>query len=506
MQRNVLEYLENSAMKYPDKIAFTDMNREETFKSFSDGARAVGSAISERTQAINRPIVVLVDRNVDSLIAMMGVLYSGNFYVPLDNKMPMKRLRDMLAKLEPELVLYNEQDESIVSSFCDMCDVLAVPDAKICTIDEEELSCRREKIIDTDPVYVIYTSGSTGTPKGIVVSHRNVINLAEWLTTSCGISEHNVLGSQTPFFFDASVKDIYSTLKCSASLHILPPKYFMFPVKLMEYINDRNINTLMWATSAFNLVATSGVLEEHAPLYVRKLIVGGETLLARNLNIWKRALTRATFINVYGPTEVTVDCTYYIVDRDYEDHEAIPIGKACENKEVFLLDSGLRPVRKGKPGEICVRGTGVANGYYNDEEHTKDAFVQNPLNPHYPEIIYRTGDIAYENAEGLLVFQSRADGQIKHMGYRIELGEVERAIITAPDIKEVACVFDKEQDKIICFYVGETESRDVLKHTAELLPKYMCPNVLQKVEFMPTTANGKIDRRKLREDYDNSNA
>lgn len=498
---NVLEYLENSVRKSPQKTAFTDAQNEVTFEELSRRAMSIGTAIAQRTAEVNKPVAVIVDRRVSSLTAMMGVLYSGNYYVPVDNKMPIKRMRDVISQLDPELILYDEADEKVISVLYDAYDVMLIADAVQEKQNAQELTARRARVLDIDPAYIIHTSGSTGLPKGIVVSHKNVIDLTEWLCEACSLTTECIVGNQTPFFFDASVKDIYSTLRNAATMHILPTQLFSFPVKLMEYIEEKHINTLPWATSAFNLVANSGVLKEHAPYRVRKLIIGGEALLARNLNIWRKALSRAVFINVYGPTEATVDSAYYIVDRNFEDHEAVPIGRACKNMEIMLLDENQKPVKQGEKGEIYIRGTGVAKGYFKDPERTKKSFVQNPLNNDYPEIIYKTGDIALENSEGLLVYQSRVDGQIKHMGYRIEIGEVERAITSAAGVCEAVCVFDEDKDKLVCFYIGEAESLDIMKTVLDIIPKYMCPNVWEKAEIFPKTANGKIDRRQLKQDY-----
>lgn len=224
---------------------------------------------------------------------------------------------------------------------------------------------------------------------------------------------------------------------------------------------------------------------------------------AKYLNRWRRAVPKAKFINLYGPTEATVDCAFYPVDREYADDEAIPIGRACANKEILLLDENLTPVPDGQPGEICVRGTGVAKGYYNDPEKTAAAFVQNPGNLHYPDVLYRTGDIAVKNSEGLLVFQSRKDGQIKHMGYRIELGEIERAVAACPDVEDGFCFYDEEKDQIVCLYEGELEGQALIRSLREYLPKYMLPNLALRREML-RNPNGKLDRPKMREEYFNA--
>ena len=275
----------------------------------------------------------------------------------------------------------------------------------------------------------------------------------------------------------------------------------MFPTLLVDYLNEKKVTSLIWATSAFHLVSNSKVLEKKKIESLKKVILGGEALLAKHLNVWRKAMPQVQYVNLYGPTEVTVDCTYYKINREFADEEAIPIGKACENKEVILLDENLQEVKEGEAGEICVRGTGLAKGYYNDFEKTKQVFVQNPKNPYYPDLIYRTGDIGIRNERGEIIFQSRKDGQIKHMGYRIELGEIERAINAFDKVKEGICFYDEILHKIVCVYEGETTDAEIISFVGNILPKYMFPNILKKYEKMPYNANGKIDRVKLRDEY-----
>ena len=234
---------------------------------------------------------------------------------------------------------------------------------------------------------------------------------------------------------------------------------------------------------------------------MKKGILGGDALLASKLNIWRKALPEVQYINLYGPTEVTVDCTYYKIDREFEDYEAIPIGKACENKEVLLLDEDLKLVPDGEVGEICVRGTGLANGYYNDDEKTKRVFVQNPLNKYYPDIIYRTGDLGRKREDGLIYFEARKDGQIKHMGYRIELGEIERAVNSFDKISTAVCLYKNEEDKIVCVYEGTATDEELVNHIKGIIPKYMFPNKFVKLTQIPYNANGKVDRVKIRNEY-----
>ena len=495
--RNVLEYLERTAARVPDKTAFADEAHALTFAQLLAGSRAVGTLVARRAEK-SRPVGVLVGRDAYTPLGFFAALQAGCCYVPLDPQMPSARLDAILRQLDPAVVLYTQESAKIAAQLG--CPTLSIEDDLTAEADGALLKARREAVLDTDPVYIIFTSGSTGVPKGIACHHRGVIDLADWLAGAAEFSPDDVLGNQAPFYFDGSVKDLYICVSCGLTCHILPKKLFLFPKLLIEYLNAHGVTALQWATSAFHLVAASGVLEKYRPEKIRKVLLGGETLLARDVNLWRAALPGAQYYNLYGPTEATVDALWYRVDREFADHEAIPAGRPCANKDVFLLDEHRQPVKPGQPGEICIRGTGLALGYYNDPEKTAAAFIQNPLQKNYPERIYCTGDIAVQDENGLFIFQSRQDGQVKHMGYRIELGEIERALASCPGISDAACLFDANKDAIVCCYAGAATPAQILAHLRTLVPKYMFPNVFCARECLPHNQNGKIDRAALKKD------
>ncbi len=500
LQKNLFEYLEHSAAQYGDKVAFADPKNAYTFRSLLHAAEAIGTFIMTRTNALNRPIAILVERSSLSLAGFMGILASGNYYVPIDRDMPPRRLEMILRQLRPAALLGPRDAEEDMDHFAAMCPVFTLEEAQRANPVTMFLTARRQMVLDIDPAYVIYTSGSTGAPKGIVISHRAVIDFTEWMADTFRFTDEDILGNQAPFYFDLSVKDIYQGLRCGCTVHIFPQEYVLLPERLLAFADDYGITSFIWSTSSFNQLANSGALAKAAPRWLKRVIVGGEPMRARELNIWRAALPDVQYVNLYGPTEVTVDCTYYIVNKEFADDEMIPIGRPCLNKQVMLLDDDLNFVKRGQIGEICVRGIGLAKGYYNDPDKTAAAFIQNPASA-YPDLIYRTGDLGIMDKRGVMRFCSRKDGQIKHMGYRIELGEIEAVLCSLSEVKNAVCLYQDDTDQIICIYDGPIDESRILFRLRHTVPNYMQPNRFIHLEQMPFNANGKIDRAMLKSRY-----
>ncbi|MGF0101192.1 amino acid adenylation domain-containing protein [Bariatricus sp. SGI.019] len=501
MIRNILDYLEQSARHYPDKIAFADEMSTCTYKELWKTARSVGTKLANYVPP-RSPVPVFMEKRVETIYAFLGAVYADCFYVLLDPKLPSERLKQILQTLQSEVLVLHPDYEKQFKALEYERNVVNILEALQGEEDAVLLETIREQRLDIDPLYAIFTSGSTGIPKGVLVSHRSVIDFMEEFVDIFGITDKDVIGNQAPFDFDVSVKDIYSTLKTGATMQIIPKKMFSFPTKLLDYLDEREITTLIWAVSALCIVTTLKGLEYKVPQKVNKIIFSGEVMPIKHLNEWKKYLPDALYANVYGPTEITCNCTYYIVDREFQPGESLPIGQPFPNEKVFLLDEGNQLVREaGKKGEICVSGTALSLGYYRNPEQTKKVFVQNPLNEKYLERIYRTGDMAYYGHDGYLYFASRKDFQIKHMGHRIELGEIELAMEMAEGIRRACCTYDEPENKIIAFYEGEAEKRQIVRALGKKLPAYMIPNVWVKMDRLPITKNGKIDRKKMMKEY-----
>jgi acyl-coenzyme A synthetase/AMP-(fatty) acid ligase len=267
----------------------------------------------------------------------------------------------------------------------------------------------------------------------------------------------------------------------------------MLPVRLVDFLNEQGVNTVDWVASTLTMISGLGTLEKAVPR-LHTVLFSGEVLPSKQFKLWREALPDVRFLNLYGPTEGTDMVSYYEVPADFDTNLPIPIGRAFPNTEIFLLDGDRLITESETPGEICIRGTSVTLGYYNHFERTSEVFVQNPLQSHYPEIVYRTGDSAKYNARGELVYIGRKDDQIKHMGYRIELMEIEAAAMRMDGLHAVCCVFAKESDQIVLYYAGSDSEQDVAAHMQKVLPRYMTPRKYVRADELPHTRNGKIDR------------
>lgn len=497
---NVLSWLESSAERMPEKCAFAEPGCSLSYKNLLERSRAFGSWIAERSPA-REGVALFLDKGVNTVAAMMGAVYAGDFYSVIDVRQTPSRIASIVEEIRPRVLISDAAHSDLLhkalpdqSSF----EFALIDDIASTPIDEPLLAQRRASACDIDPLYVNFTSGSTGTPKGVVVSHRSVIDFIPEFCRVFGMTEDDVFANQAPFDFDVSVKDLYSSLYLGATVHILPRDYFMDPTALMDYLDESRASTLVWAVSAMCFVSIMNGFEYKIPHSVRQVLFSGEIMPPKQLRIWQEALPDARFINVYGPTEITCNCTYHVVDRPYADDEPIPIGRAFANERVFLLDDKDELVENpGVTGEICVGGTTLGIGYLNNLSRSAETFVQNPLNARWIEPIYRTGDLARYNDQGELVYQSRKDFQIKHMGQRIELGDIEATAMTVTSVSRACCLYDERRKRIRLFYVGHCEKDELLSELREKLPQYMVPNVIRKLDQMPLTKNGKIDRAKL---------
>ena len=499
-QTNVLEYLEHTVKRLPDKVAYSNESEGLTFAEVYHDSRAIGSYLNSKGY-YGEPVVVFMKKHPKAIAAFYGCVYGGNYYVPIDEEMPRFRIDLIFDNLKPKVMICDESTQEMAKTFDFDGELLIYDEVSQSPINEDALAQIRDKQLDTDPIYIVFTSGSTGVPKGVVACHRSVIDYIENLSEVLEFNEDTRFANQTPLYFDACLKELYPTLKFGASTVIVPKSLFMFPVKLVEFLNEHKINTVCWVVSALTMISSFKTFDKVVPEYLHTVAFGSEVFPIKQFKIWKETLPNAKFTNLYGPTETTGMCCYYKVNRDFELDEVMPVGRPFHNTEIILLNDENKRAAQGEVGEICVRGTSLTLGYYHNFEKTNEVFVQNPLNDRYPELIYRTGDLGKFNEFGELVFVSRKDYQIKHMGHRIELGEIEVNVNMMEGISTSCCVYDKEKEKIVLYYVGDLEVKDVVSILKDKLPRYMIPNKVERLDQMPLTANGKIDRVFLKNKY-----
>ena len=511
--KNVLEYLEASAERLPEKTAVIDDKEQCTYKELRDISRMMGFILSNNDLQ-GCPVAVMMKKSVLTLEVFFGAAYAGGFYSLTDPDFPVSRLEQQLKVLQPKVVVTLEEykDKLAEAGFTgkvlfgdklrnEARNMLGYPEIsnERMSIDAKLAAIRNALSADT-PLYCNFTSGSTGTPKGVLVGHASVISFIDSFTELFGITEEDVLGNQAPFDFDVSVKDIYSTIRKGATMVIIPTAFFRFPNGVMDMLEEHKVTTLIWAVSALVLLNRLHEFMYKVPPCINKVLFSGEEMPVRHLTDWMKVYPEAKFVNLYGPTEITCNCTYYEIENVPAPEDRIPSGYVFPGKVIYLMDEegNIIPAdSENVTGEICVGGNELALGYYNNEAATSAAFIEKEIDGK-TEKIYKTGDLGYREG-GLIYFAGRRDFQIKHNGHRIELEEVERALAGLPGIQQACCIYDHEKYRIVAFLAGDSDKKTVVAGLKEKLPEYSLPNVYKFMEELPLTKNGKIDRKKLKE-------
>lgn len=496
MQKLITDFLEEAVLSCPDKVAFVDSDKSITYARLRQEALSIAKILAQ-LNIFRKPIAIMMDKGIKCIISFLGVAYSGNFYTLIDPGMPENRIKKILDVLKPEIILTDHKHKNGTSKIAFNSKVIVYEEVSRNVSDLKEILEMRNQILGSDLLYVLFTSGSAGVPKGVATSHRAVINYLNALTEAYDINDQSLIGNQVPFYFVMSIVDIYGTIVKHAAMHIIPPRYFAFPINLVQYIHDNKINTISWVPSALSLIADRNGFKAADITCLKTIIFGGEVMPVKQLKKWKKAVPDATYINGYGSTEITDGCTYYIVNREFQDNEVLPIGVPFSNTEILVLDENNQIAEDGI-GELCVRSDSMTYGYYGDSDKTNEVFIQNPANKHYMELIYKTGDLVQYNKYGELEYIGRKDYQIKHMGRRIELGEIESNISSMGTVKENCCLYNSEDKQIVLFYTGNIEEDEMGEKLKKLLPVYMRPNIIKRLKTMPHSLNGKIDREALK--------
>ena len=504
MKKSIVDYLDDICKRFPDKKAFIDLNREVTYQEFVSNSKRIGTYISTIVNDINTPMAIFIDKTINCLESMIGIIYSGNFYTVLDTKSPQNRIETIIENLDTNVILTDYKNLKKIQDMKITDKKILIYEEIIKTeINEQILFEINEKRIDTDIMYILFTSGSTGVPKGVVITHRAVLSYIKWVQETFKIDEKTIWGSQTPFYFSMSITDVFTTMMCGATMYIIPKINFSFPINLIKYLKENKINTIYWVPSALCIVANLGALDK---MELPDLFAG-EVMPVRQLNMWMDALPNTIFANLYGPTETTDICSYYIIENKISEAQTIPIGRNCNNCNLIVVNENGQEIKfrddgkESESGELLVRGSFLAEGYYNNPKKTKEVFIQNPINDKYPEKVYKTGDIVKFDINGNLIYISRKDYQIKHMGYRIELGEIEKNIYSIEGITLCVCIYDDINQNIILYYQGEVSEEQLAKIIPLKLVSYMRPHKYKRLVAMPYNSNGKIDRKFLKQKY-----
>jgi len=499
MKRNLIEYLVETVKQKQHSTAVIEKEHEISFDQLYCRIVVLGYHIFEKADVINKPIAVYLPKSIHCVVADLGVMISGNAYLNLDIKSPQQRIENILKVVQPEfLITIRSLVKSIEAVF---------PLDRVIIIDELGdgskmndhilLERLRSRSIDTDISCIINTSGSTGTPKSVALNHRSFVDFIEVSDEIFQFSRTEVIGSLSPVIFDIFSYELCMLISKGSTMVVLPENMTAFPIKILEEMQRTEVSFIFWVPTIMVNIANMDLLPKVNLNHLKLVWFAGEVFPTKQFNYWKKTLAHTKFANLYGPIEITLDCTYFIIDRDFDDNEPLPIGIPYRNTDILIITDENKLAIKGEEGELCVRGSSLAMGYYNNPEKTAAAFVQNPLNPHYPETIYRTGDIVATNEQNEIIFKGRKDTLIKHLGYRIELGEIEHTVVNTLKIaKNACCVYNHANKEIVLYYENDFDIEAALfrKELLISLPKYMIPTQYVRYDEMPRNPNGKIDR------------
>ncbi len=474
-------------------------------------------------------VALMVPKSPDAIVAMLGTLKADCVYVPVDTSMPAPRVAKILHRSGARWILATGAAAPLV---CTLFSDGTLSQQRIRVgwlgarsegepgfapdFSRDEMSAHSAEARDyengaEDAAHILFTSGSTGEPKGVVITHSNVLHFLDWALEYFGICASDRNSGHPPLHFDLSTFDVYGTLTAGAQLHLPTPELNLLPHKLAAFIRDSALTQWFSVPSILNYMAKFDVVRDDDFPALKRLLWCGEVFPTPALIYWMKKLRHVTFTNLYGPTEATIASSYHTVATcpEHED-DAIPIGRACGGEELLVLDEALKQVTQGEVGDLYIRGAGLSPGYWQDPEKTAVAFLPNPYSTDAADRIYKTGDLARVNENGLVYYVGRADSQIKSRGYRIELGEIEVALNSVASLVEVAVVAAKtdgfEGTVICCAFVpspGSGANAVALRKTiGAVLPAYMLPTRWMQMDKLPKNQNGKIDRRRLKESFE----
>lgn len=498
----VQQYFSDSATRFPNKPGVCCDNDALTFREADEFTNDFARALQTTGVARGQFVPFFMEKSVRSILSLLSVLKADCAYVPIDFNSPAQRLMSILKATDASVVIVDDGSQRVFEEL--------VPAAARPVL----LNISQFKAVDVTPVkahnlsidiaYVLFTSGSTGVPKGVMIPHKAIIDYIEWCVEIYALTDEDVVANHAPLYFDNSTFDLYCAFKTGATLHLVHEELNSVLPRLVNWLLTRKITTFFCVPSVLTMLLRSRRLKPDSFPKMRHLIAAGEVLPRDILAEWIDMYPHIQFTNMYGPTEITVDCSYHIVhEKPGREMLSIPIGKARTNMELFVrTTSGDLSQAIGAEGELLVRGTSVAYGYLGDAERTQKVFIQNPLNKFFHDPLYCTGDLVRIDENADYLFLGRADDQIKFLGYRIELGEIEASLVGIEGVHEGVVVFnnstneaERELGALVSMDGGFNLDalREALK---KRLPGYMVPTRFKITgDDFPRTPNGKYDRK-----------
>ena len=499
----IIEHLNQAVAVHPEKASYISGEDVLTFRELASNAKSVASTIANRVNP-GHPVSVLASRSFLTPACFLGIAMAGCFYAPMDPSSPDARLRQILDVVKSDTMLVDRDHLSQAKSLGFNGNIILMEDAVNTTVDESAISRAYNTITEDSPVYVLFTSGSTGKPKGVLTSHHSMLCYLDGLNDVIGLDDSDIIGNQAPFDYIAAIRDLYLPLITGATTVMLDPSGFAMPRQLIGKLADTGVTTLCWSSTGLEIPAKLGafVPDESDPVKLpplKRVVYSGSVISNQLLRKWQDAFPETTFINQYGPTEATGSCSYYVIDHPVEPDEVISIGIPYKHYQMLLLDEEGKEPPLGDIGEICIKGPALALGYYDAPEQTSAAFVDNPLETHYKEKLYKTGDLGRMDKSGNYFFLGRKDRQFKHLGHRIEPEEVEQKSLLIDDVSDCTCVYNESEKTIYMFYTGDASAKEITLFLRAELPSYMVPRQIINLGDMPRLANGKIDRSAIEE-------
>lgn len=501
MISNVLEYFLNSAERYPQKDAVVCDGESVTYEALNSRTSQLAQFIAESTSDHQAFIPFVTPKSIPAIEALLSILKLGAAYIPVDAKSPVDRMRSIFAASEAKTVMVVDETEPVVKEAVQGTDIQVINIDTVVYAPAAQVEVL-PKTLSIDLAYVLFTSGSTGVPKGVMIPHRAIIDYIDWCVETYEITASDVVSNHAPLYFDNSTFDIYTAFKAGATLHLVPERLNAVLPRLIKWLEQSGITVFFCVPSVLTMLLKSRRLKPESFPKLRRVLAAGEALPPQVLREWMLLYPHIEFTNMYGPTEITVDCSFHnFTTVPDEDCTSVPIGKPRKNMEMFVLtENGQLTTEVGSKGELLVRGTSVAYGYLNDSEKTAAAFIQNPNHSLYPDVFYKTGDNVTIDENNDFYFIGRSDNQIKYLGYRIELGEIESKLLTLPEMSECVVAYSESQEFIGAYYKLEPDhaAEGFEKNLTGLLPPYMIPTVFLECHGdYPRTPNGKYDRKQI---------